>query len=790
MDAISKENAMSRLGNIVPVFGALLLAYASPCVAGDNTVGGTAAGVDITTGTDNTILGTQAGESVTTGTDNTLVGYKGGAGVTGNYNIILGEDPSSAITSGSSNILVGNSLAHVSNSSSHQLDIGDLVYGVIGSAEVGINQPTPAATLDVNGTMRLDGSTSGYVAFKSPAAPTSSVTYTMPSADAAISGYVLSSNGAGGLSWVSDVPNLNDVDIELAAGTAASPSLTFYEDTRTGLYQGGTSDYLFVTTGGVESAAFDNSGNFDLNNGSNSSAGGYQINGETILTLPDKDTSSIAVGESALAAQSVGGGSGNSALGNLALTAVTTGFWNTAVGEWALQYSTEGELNTAVGVSAMQGTSASPLVGNANTAIGLAALYDLGGDATGNTAMGDEAGTSITTGTDNTLIGLKSGYGVTGNYNIILGEDPSSAITSGSSNILIGNSLTLLTNSGSNQIDIGDTIYGALDATSGGTALTIGTSSDTGVTLTIAGEGSILVPSGTTAERPSSTTNGQIRYNSTLTALETYVDGAWSTIISSNSAIFSSGQLKGGGLALSYCPYKGNIKTTASQGNYTIPSACLTASIGSMYVGGTASQSLSGFTLYYIYLWNDSGTWVLDAETTGHSTNTTTGVEQESGDAAKTLVGMVYPFGGPTLYDDTEARLVATWDNRTPKYLANGFSANRTTTSTSIAEIYPEIEGYFLTWGDTSFAAYAGAIANNTSNDSVHSVITIDGSSTYIVALTAQNATNNNAINGALSGPFIASEGLHFITISGYVGAGTGTWYSGAGYGLSWNGVI
>src|ERR1035441_11091714 len=86
------------------------------------------------------------------------------------------------------------------------------------------------------------------------------------------------------------------LNVELAAGSAANPSLTFNEDTTTGLYQGGTSDYLFVTTGGTESAAFDNAGNFDITNGSATSTGAYQINGTSILALPDKDTTSIEIG--------------------------------------------------------------------------------------------------------------------------------------------------------------------------------------------------------------------------------------------------------------------------------------------------------------------------------------------------------------------------------------------------------------------------------------------------------------------------------------------------------------
>src|ERR1700733_5744351 len=124
----------------------------------------------------------------------------------------------------------------------------------------------------------------------------------------------------------------------------------------------------------------------------------------------------------------------------------------------------------------------SPCLAN-NAAYGTAAGADIT-TGTDNTIIGTEAGVAVTTGTDNTLLGYESGYGVAGSHNVILGEDPDSAITTGSSNILLGNSLTEVTDTSSTQLDIGDTIYGGLEAASGGTALTIGTSSDTGVTVT------------------------------------------------------------------------------------------------------------------------------------------------------------------------------------------------------------------------------------------------------------------------------------------------------------------
>ena len=66
---------------------------------------------------------------------------------------------------------------------------------------VGINQNNPGSELDVKGTLRLSGSSSGYVGL-SPAAAAGSTTYTLPSADGT-TGQFLSTNGTGTLSWAS-----------------------------------------------------------------------------------------------------------------------------------------------------------------------------------------------------------------------------------------------------------------------------------------------------------------------------------------------------------------------------------------------------------------------------------------------------------------------------------------------------------------------------------------------------------------------------------------------------------
>ncbi|NDC56051.1 MAG: hypothetical protein EBZ69_04460, partial [Alphaproteobacteria bacterium] len=71
---------------------------------------------------------------------------------------------------------------------------------VTSTGNVGVGTNTPGSTLDVKGTLRLSGSTSGYVGLTAAAAA-GSTTFTLPSADGS-PGHVLTTNGSGVLSWV------------------------------------------------------------------------------------------------------------------------------------------------------------------------------------------------------------------------------------------------------------------------------------------------------------------------------------------------------------------------------------------------------------------------------------------------------------------------------------------------------------------------------------------------------------------------------------------------------------
>lgn len=83
---------------------------------------------------------------------------------------------------------------------------------------VGIGTATPGSKLDVKGTLRLSGSSSGYVGL-APASAAGSTTYTLPSADGS-NGQFLSTNGTGTLSWSAPASGVTVNSTTITGGTS------------------------------------------------------------------------------------------------------------------------------------------------------------------------------------------------------------------------------------------------------------------------------------------------------------------------------------------------------------------------------------------------------------------------------------------------------------------------------------------------------------------------------------------------------------------------------------------
>ena len=148
---------------------------------------------------------------------------------------------------------------------------------------------------------------------------------------------------------------------------------------------------------------------------------------------------------------------GNIAVGNFALQETTTGDSNVAIGSAAIQENTTGSQNVSVGVNANQNRlsgsdnvafgfesqkgkiSPNQPTGTKNISVGSGSLLNIEGAVGSCVAVGDNAGSNITTGNSNTCVGTTAG----------------GAITTGANNVCIGSLATVTTGTQANQIALG-----------------------------------------------------------------------------------------------------------------------------------------------------------------------------------------------------------------------------------------------------------------------------------------------------------------------------------------------
>ena len=138
---------------------------------------------------------------------------------------------------------------------------------------------------------------------------------------------------------------------------------------------------------------------------------------------------------------SVGRGAGavstNTAVGASALAAVTGGY-NTALGQTAGSKITSGTENTAIGVGVMSNGAA--VTSDYNTGVGTSALYNLTSGSS-NTALGKSALEKNTSASNNTAVGYQAGYtATTASENSYFGYKAGTVATTGTLNTFIGRS--------------------------------------------------------------------------------------------------------------------------------------------------------------------------------------------------------------------------------------------------------------------------------------------------------------------------------------------------------------
>lgn len=279
------------------------------------------------------------------------------------------------------------------------------------AGNLGLGVTSPGAKLEVNGAIRLDGSSSGYAGLQAPAAVTS-YTWTLPSAD---SSGCLRSDGLGTLSFTAC--SGSGVTTMATIGSSANANGASISGSTLTLQPASASFGGVVTTGTQTIAGVKTfSSNVKIGTGSDLITAGYGAGTDTTNTV-----------FGAFAGQSHSGSSAqyNSWFGYQAGGNTTTGDYNVGVGTNAGIGITTGSYNTAIGIQTMNSGVVS---GVENTVVGAAAANIL---SSGNYNLILGAGINgITTGSRNIIIGVNDGGG-TNSY----GGD---ALATGSGNVFIG----------------------------------------------------------------------------------------------------------------------------------------------------------------------------------------------------------------------------------------------------------------------------------------------------------------------------------------------------------------
>ncbi len=162
------------------------------------------------------------------------------------------------------------------------------------------------------------------------------------------------------------------------------------------------------------------------------------------------------------------------------------GNYNVAVGDEAGTALTTGDNNVLIGYGAGDGFDAE----SNNVGIGFNALGGASYAAANNTAIGYNAGSAITSGASNVIIGSSAGDAVTtGSTSVIIGQNAGSAMTTASENVIVGNNAGAALTEGGQNILIGDNA-GAAGAITGIRNVAVG---DNALYSVVAGGGNIAI---------------------------------------------------------------------------------------------------------------------------------------------------------------------------------------------------------------------------------------------------------------------------------------------------------
>ena len=221
-------------------------------------------------------------------------------------------------------------------------------------------------------------------------------------------------------------------------------------------------------------------------------------------------------------------------------------------------------------------------------------------------------------------------------------------------------------------------------------------------------------------------------------------------------------------------PFKGNQVTLPDGSTLTIPSAGTAALISSTFLNGAGGSALSASTGYFVYLFNNGGTPALDFSATGHSTDTTSGIEIKTGVSTRVLVGFVFVDGSTHFNDSATKRNVASWFNPRLKQGISTYSIDRTTTSSTFVELNAETEIEVSVLGTPAMQVSTYGISSEASTNNYQTGIGVNSTTTATLSSGASvGSGGGNGNNMTVSGVISLAEGHSTLSLLGNIVGGT-----------------
>lgn len=155
--------------------------------------------------------------------------------------------------------------------------------------------------------------------------------------------------------------------------------------------------------------------------------------------------------------------------------------------------------------------------------------------------------------------------------------------------------------------------------------------------------------------------------------------------------------------------------------------------------GLTLGAPAAADTTYYVYCYDNAGSLALEAATTGHATDSSTGFEVKSSDATRLLVGMARSNASIQWQDGSTIIGVLSWFNRTRRVAVKNLTTH---TSVSTAPWF-NVGGLYvqaLSWGNEAVVARAKMAARQN--------VTTPGGNTLSAAYCGIGKNSTSAVSG------------------------------------------